>query len=244
MPVEAGKHLEIVVVGDVLGEDCVNHMNFYCSAGAAVALATWLIAFRTLYRAQILPRLCEVYKVVQYQARILEGVIWKSNAKPPEMPPVWPRVTPLLRFEEQEFLAGVDPDDVGTVATDEMASLNAVGVTKACGKTTKLDLTPVAYSKFMKGANRFGGIPEADTDAADGNMLNAAAIAAWNTALGNIRTPTISGCSMQHEVWSLFANNAARIEAGTAAIARAPVTQLLVDRAITSQVTRKPRRGQ
>lgn len=245
MPVEAGKHLEVRIAALANGEDCDNHMNFYCSAATApVALATWLAAFRTLFRAQVLPLVCDIYSVVQYQARILEGVIWKSTADPRENPPVWPRVSPLLRWEEQEFLAGVAVDDAGVVETAEMPSLVAVGVGKACGKTTKPDLTPVTYSRFMRGANRFSGIPEASTDDATGNTLNAAAVTAWQAAMNALRIPTISGCSMHHEVWSLYANNAPRIEAGTAAWARAPVTQMIIDTDVTSQVTRKPRRGQ
>lgn len=246
MPIEVGGHYEIKVLASVNGEDCNNTFNYFCGAGSTT-LANAITDFRTLFRAEILPLLSDRYVVGKYEIRQWEGVVWKSDQVPPERPPVWPRVNPLVRYNDRASLLGDPVDDIGDVTTAEMPSLVAVGIAKVCGVVTDMALVALPYEKLMDGGNRFSGIPEAATDDAAGNSLNAAAVTAWNDALIELRSWTLStGTSgnMAMEVWSKFKDGDARAVAMAPAMARASVTSIILDTQLTSQVTRKPRRGQ
>jgi len=246
MPIEVGGHYEVEVKATLLGEDCSNKLCYACGSGSG-SLEDFLADFRTLWRAQILPLVSDQYVIEEYRVLQLEGVIWKSTAKPPIIPPVWPNVRPLLRFDDREALLGDPVDDIGDLTTAEFPSYVAVGAEKLCGPVTDMVFAPLAYEKAVTGSIRFGGAVEAQTDDNSGNELNAAAITAWQGALDELVSLAFAsggGTSMTMEVWSLVKDGAARAVGMAPAMARAPVTSLLLNQNLTHQITRGPRRGQ
>lgn len=243
MPIEIGGHYEVTVQAKCNGEDCNNTLHYVCGAGVDT-LANFLTTFRALWRAQILPLVSDQYIVQDYVCRQFGAVIWKSAVIPMVIPPSWPNVKPLIRYSDNALLAGAGAADTGSITTAELPSMIAVGAYKACGVVTEVDFTTLPYSKLLKGFIRFGGVPEASTDDADGNNLNAAAEAAWQAAADALRYITPSGQNFTMEVWSLFEGGVARVKAGAPLMARANVTSLSVREVLTSQKSRMPGRGQ
>lgn len=243
MPIDVTGHYEVGIQAKCLGEDCFNTLHYTCGAGTGT-LGGFLSAFRTLWRAQIIPLVTEQYVVQNYVVRQFGAVVWKSAVIPPVIPPAWPNVTPLIRYSDNAVLAGDPVLDAGDVTTTEMASLMAVGCYKACHASTEVDFTVLPYGKLLKGFIRFGGIPEASSDDGDGNSLNAGAEAAWQSAANALRAPVLDSNNFSMEVWSLFEDRVPRVAAGLPMMARATVSSLAIASVLTSQVTRKPRRGQ
>lgn len=224
MAVTVNQIVEIVVAGRSQSQQILNVFHYrtqnpvtFPPAGATIGnLAS---PFRDLWRANVLPRLSDLYVVEVYRLRSLTGTVVADPGPPP--------VNQLVQGDAFD-LAGTGLD-TGSITGEILPTFNAVGVRK---------VTDRAGRRFRGGA-RFSSIPEANQA---NNFLLATEVTAWTTAAFNLFTTAIDSGFLEVFEMCVFSKTSALEATAPQTDLRqytADVTNAIVNAFMTSQVSRK-----
>jgi len=250
MPIERYDIVEITVKGEASGQaiDNVFHYRAEDFVGAR-DLDSFLSNFRLDWEGPICDLLTTEYSVLSYEARILGGMIWLTEAVPPSLPS-----RPAIRYKESVQQDG-DVDSVGTDAPPAHPTQTAVSIRKKCGPlyTWAVDVAqdeePVlkALEKMVDGGCRLSSIAEDLSEAADQNRWTAAYVTAVGAAFDSIRVVS-TGAAAQNMTMCVLSPVANKVQrtlpaSGLPTLYVAEVTSFSVNPYVSSQNSRKQSRA-
>lgn len=246
MPVVVANHYEFRIKAEAENQSVQNTFHYRAQAAAAglVTLEDLAIAFQDLWDGTVCPLLHTSYKVVAYEVLHVSGAQFLPYTGPP-IPPAPPVVNGPTRLAYDEL--HTEPPTAlshGGKATDSSPTFVALGIRKSCGVVRDPDGTFQVNGGLLSGSMRLGPIVEADTSATNPNELEPAALAAAGAieaALASFGADA-GNALMVMEVISLIRGGLYRLTGGgLPTFATADVLGLLVNKMITSQVSRKAR---
>lgn len=219
--------VQITVRGQSNGQSVVNVLHYIPSMLAPAFSSTpdqILNAFRSAWRAAVLPHISQHYAAVEYALVEIRGT---------EADPNNPNAF-RLRLGEAGVIAGVAVSDQGVLTTDPLPTY--------CAATFQKRTLEAGRSK--RGSLRLGGIVEAQTEATQPNTLTAAArnaLANVSTFLTQVLSTGVAGDTLNPCVFSrellLRGVNPKNDTLG----ARFAITKVILNAFVGSQVSRKQR---
>lgn len=219
--------VEIAVQGVAAGQAVVNVFHYIPSTlgiGFTATMAQCLTAFRTMWRASVLPALSDAYTVLNYKGRNIVGTRVDPN-NPNKF---------IFNIGDVADLAGAGAADNGGDAGDPLPTYAAMTLRKVTG----------VGGKRKKGSVRLGPLTEASTEALDQNKLTAASIALGNAACTGLKGTlgtAVAGDSLVPVVFSRTTEFAPPQPVIGVALAVTAISDMFVNLYVGSQVSRKQR---
>jgi len=230
---EVGSNIQIDVRGELFGQACNNTFHYIIQTLSGEGMIDAVTAFRTDWRANILPLLVVDYQVLKYIGAEISGFEFLHAA---------PDHRYGIRYIDSVELVG-DTSDNGLLDEDALPSYAAVSATKKVGTITDFDEVDLNLERRLRGGVRFSGLPLSALEPETPNKLEADVYAAWNTAVPLLKSITTAGLLAAMEVISTTKNNAPRVlfdgPDRTPRPARGTVSSLVVSPFVSSQVSRK-----
>lgn len=211
------------------GQQIINKLNYVTSlkdpapvGGVNAELSLYLFEFQNLWQTAVLPAMSDEYEVIEYVASRVHQV----NSGPGGRPDV-------IYQDSTVRLGGAG--DVGAITFDEaLPTFNAMNCRKLC----------VVVDRFTRGSMRVG--PFQESDQVDG-LFAPAIVATWEGATGDLVDTALIGDATalsEMKLIVLGATNligvAAPIILSAAQAANWRVVDIVCQRRVSSQVSRKP----
>lgn len=242
----------VTVVGEQSGQTCLNKFAYFVDTIVGDPTLEGLIAaFRLNWQTDILPPLSTAYTVRSYVAERFSALLIKNGG-----PPLGSLLT---RYDARATVLGAPGTDTGGVAGACLPSYACAGFSRNSEgpQSTFYKPSPPAPSVIgteiaFRSSFRLAGIPEAYTETAAENELTAAAIAALEDIGTDLLTLiSTEGTNLSTSVLVIPSENWNKayrprtpdLPVGQAVLGCQFVSSSTLSTLVTSQVSRKQRRG-